>query len=154
MLVFLVTGISAGERTTTSTNIINSYNTYNSQYAPSSPRVDYTNYRYTKKYQYDYLDDDYDDVRYLRYSHTVKHEREEGLFGNQINRYGVYVRNRDYIGGYFTVKFYFYDYRGKKISESITHYIRPNEERVFFYQSIYDKYYYDWDYEVIPRTRV
>jgi len=146
ILIFLFTSPSiTGKSTSTTSNSYNtnSYNTY----------ISYDKYPTTKTYyKKPYIKKDY---HYLKYSDRVKHKKSDGMFGNEINRYIVYVKNRGHKGGYFTVKFYFSDYYGKTKTESIRHYIKPKEERKFFYQSIYsDEYeYYDWDYKVISETK-
>ena len=156
ILVFLFTNISATEKSTTS--ISNSYNTnsYNT-YATNPPHYTstHTNCYYIQKYKYDYPYN-YDEKRYLVYSDRKKHERLEGVFGNEINKYKVYVTNKDHKEGYFTVKFYFYDYYGRITSESVSHYIKPHQEKIFFYQRIYngDYEYYKWNYEVLSKTKV
>jgi len=147
ILIFLFTSPSiTGKSTSTVSDSYNtdSYNTY----------ISYNKYPTTKTYyKKPYIKKDY---YYLKYSDREEHKKYEGMFGNEINRYYVYVKNRDYKGGYFTVKFHFSDYYGKTKIKSIRHYIKPKEERKFFYQSIYsDEYeYYDWDYEVISETKV
>ena len=79
-----------------------------------------------------------------------------GIFGNDIDRYEVYVRNRGYTGGYFKVNFYFKDYYGRTRTESTNRYISPRGESRFVFKDISrEKYkYLDWSYEVTSQTRV
>lgn len=155
ILIFLFTSQSAtGKSTSTSTSTTNSYNTdsYNTYYVSSYPPTQryYGSYRYPPEY---YIKDDRNHLVYNSRSDRTKVER---LLGGYIDKYVVYVRNNDYNGGYFTVKFYLTDYYGKTFTESMTKYIKPNEEKSFFYKNIYaERYkYYDWSYEVISRTKV
>lgn len=182
ILIFLFTGVSG--KTQTSTVISNSYNTntYNSP-APSysSYNPSYSSYRllttrpsyrnpYSKPYivsnpDYPYTNKVYyvkDDIRYtksddryLRYYDRSQHKTVKSILGTDIDKYEVYVKNRDYIGGYFKVRFYFEDYYGRTSSYSITNYIKPQEEKRFLFKDVstYDYKYSGWRYEVIPRTK-
>ena len=178
LLAFLVTTVSAGSDS--KTTITNSYNTntYATQpatttsalrtYSNSKPyiidRSDYRNeYRYGDYDYYNvyYFDDDYydglygSDRRYLRYDDDGRLRRTKGIFGNNINSYEVYVYNKDYTGGYFTVTYYFEDYYGQKTSYSETKYISARDEKRFLFKDIspgdYD-YRYSW-YEVSSKTK-
>ena len=142
LLVIMTTLLLAPKNPTgSSTTITNSFNTnnyYNTQkYTP-------TYYKRTK--DYDYLDYDY-------YAYK---EKTKGIFGNNIEHYTVYVRNQNYKGGYFKVKYHFTDYYGDTKTKTMTHYIKPRESKKFIYKNIYeDKYkFYDWNYEIISRTRI
>ena len=156
LVVFIVIGISQPKST-----ITNSYNTYNiyttpqTQYAPVKPyvvdRIDYARIYYVPRdFRYAEPDD-----RYLRYYEEGRLRVVDGIFGNDIHRYEVYVKNREYTGGYFTVRFYFEDYYGRTRSESITHYIPAKEEKLFLFKDISpDEYKYRrWWYEVKVRTK-
>jgi len=92
---------------------------------------------------------------YLRYTSTGNYERYSGFFGNEINEYKVYVRNRERKGGYFTTRFYLTDYYGKTRSESVTHYLKPNEERRFVYKNVYSdgREYKSRNYKIVSHTR-
>ncbi len=174
------TVISNSYNTNTYTLPTPSYSFYNppySSYRPISTRSSYRplatrpSYRdpYSKPYivsdRYSdtarlyYVKDDIrytkSDDRYLRYQDFGQHRTVKGIFGNNIDKYEVYVRNRDYIGGYFTVRFNFEDYYGRTSSYSITHYIKPQEEKRFLFKDVstYDYKYGGWRYEVIPRTK-
>ena len=137
LVIFFVMNLDAKE-----TTITNSYNTYNI-YSTAQPR-----YVSTKPYIIDredytriyYLQEDSRDVEsdegYLRYYEEARLKAAEGILGNDIDRYEVYVKNREYVGGYFTVIFYFEDYYGKTRSESITHYIPAKEEKLFLFKDI------------------
>ena len=74
----------------------------------------------------------------------------EGLFGNDINNYEVYVQNREYAGGYFRVVFNFEDHYGNVDSNTETHYVGPREESRFVFKDISpDRYdYRRWWYEI------
>jgi len=125
---------------------------------------------YDKDYysgDYDYYDDrdyrdrydsDYHkkDDRYLSYDDFGNFKTYKGIVGNKVDNYEVYVRNRDYVGGYFKAVFHFEGYYGNVDSESMTHYIPAREEKRFVLKDIspsrYD--YRRWWYEVVPLTKV
>ena len=162
LLVFIVIGISQPK-----TTITNSYNTYTIYSTAPQTQPTYA-YSYTKPYIVDrgdyarvyYVPHDfryaepYD--KYLRYYELGRLKESKGLiFGNDIYRYEVDVKNREYVGGYFTVRFYFEDYYGRTKTESITHYIPAKEEKLFLFKDISpDKYKYRaWWYEVKSLTK-
>ena len=157
LLVFIVIGSSQPK--TTITNSFNTYNIYSTapqtQDVSAKPYVvdrgDYArvyyvprDFRYTESYD-----------RYLRYYEFGKLKESNGIFGNDIHRYEVDVKNREYVGGYFNVKFYFEDYYGRTKTESITHYIPAKEEKLFLFKDISpDEYKYRaWWYEVKSLTK-
>lgn len=140
----------------------NSYNTnsYN-RYSLSQPSPPLKLYDSTKHMRYYKPYDPYPtyylkDRKYLTYKSGAEQRRVVGLLGNDIDKYAVYVKNTDHMGGYFTVRFYFKDYYGQVITKSATHYVKPYEERAFLYKDIYaDRYkHHDWTYEVISQTRI
>jgi len=169
LIVLLVISISGGKRTT----ITNSFNTYNiystpqAQYVSAKPyivdREDYykpyivdrgdyariyyvpSDFRYAEPYD-----------RYLRYYESSWLRTSKGILNNDIHRYEVYVKNREYVGGYFNVKFYFEDYYGREKSESITYYIPAREEKLFLFKDISpDRYKYrSWWYKIESSTKV
>ncbi len=156
LVVFLVIGISKPR-----TTITDSYNTYNiyptqqTQHVSTKPYiVDRGDYA-----QIYYVPDDfrYADSRdrYSRYYESSRFRKSEGIFGSDIYRYEVYVKNREYAGGYFTVRFYFEDYYGRTRTESITHYISARGEKLFLFKDISpDKYdYRAWWHEVKSLTK-
>jgi len=168
LVVFIVIGSSQAK-----TTITNSYNTYNiystpqAQYVSARPYI-YTDTVYVKPYIVDRGDyarvyyvprdfryaEPYD--RYLRYYELGRLKESKGLiFGNDIHRYEVDVENREYVGGYFSVRFYFEDYYGRTKTESITHYIPAKEEKLFLFKDISpDEYKYRaWWYEVKSLTK-
>ena len=174
LVVFLVIGSSQPK-----TTITNSYNTYNIY--STAPQTQHLTYPASAYYYKRYIDrgdyykpyiidkGDYarvyyvprdfryakSDDRYLRYSEDSGLKESKGTFGNDIYRYEVDVENREYVGGYFTVIFYFEDYHGRKRSESITHYIPAKKEKSFLFKDISpDEYKYRrWWYEVKSRTK-
>ena len=105
LVVFIVIGISPSK-----TTITNSYNTYNiytapqTQYAPVKSYI-YTDTSYAKPYIVDR--GDYAQVyyvpsgfryaepedKYLRYYELGRLKESKGILGNDINRYGVDVKN-------------------------------------------------------------
>ena len=93
---------------------------------------------------------------YLKYTSTGNYERYYGVFGNEINEYKVYVRNRERKGGYFTTRFYLTDYYGKTRTESVTHYLKPHEERRFVYKNVYSdgREYKYRNYKIVSHTRI
>ena len=134
------------------------YPTKNYDYKYNYNQVNDYSYNPSKTYyrkNYDYYDK-YEKNLYIRSTSTGYRERYSGVFGNEINEYKVYVRNREYKGGYFTVKFYLTDYYGKTRAESMTHYLRPHEERKFVYKNVFNdgKEYKYWGYKVISHTRI
>ncbi|MEK6847938.1 MAG: hypothetical protein AABX50_02340, partial [Nanoarchaeota archaeon] len=147
--------------------IENSFNTYNINTAqPSYVRPAYTepyiaDRSYSKPYIIDrtysgkpYIIDD--DKRYLKYDSWSRNRAAEGLFGNSIDNYEVYVQNLDYTGGYFKVVFYFEDYYGNSESEAMTEYIGPRDEEKFVIKKLSSsRYEYrTWRYSIQPITKV
>lgn len=92
------------------------------------------------------------ETRFLRYSSYGEHIKERGFFNDYKDEFNVYVVNKDYVGGYFRVRFYFCDYYKNCFSESIEKYIPAKKEARFNYFDVQgEKYrYYDWEYEVFP----
>jgi len=184
IMILLFTNVQASKSTTTISNSYNTqtYNT-NSNYPTSiyNQRTSQTLKKYpTKNYNYLKYTPTYNtynnyptpiynqrtnpivkkyptkNYNYLRYTSVGNHKRYYGVFGNEINEYKVYVRNREYKGGYFTTRFYLTDYYGKTRSESVTHYLKPNEERKFVYKNVYSdgkKYKYQ-NYKIVSHTRI
>jgi hypothetical protein len=168
LVVFLVIGSSQSKIT-----ITDSYNTYNiypaqqAQYVSAKPYI-YTGTVSVKPYLVDrgdyariyYVPSDFKYAepydRYSRYYESSRLRTSKGILGNDIHRYEVYVKNREYAGGYFNVKFYFEDYYGRMKSESISHYIPAREEKLFLFKDISpDRYKYSaWWYEVKSSTKV
>ena len=147
-MILSVTNAQASKSTTTISNSYNTYtyNTNNNYPAPIyNQKIDYTLKRYPTK-----------DYNYLRYISIGNHEKYSGFFGNEINEYKVYVKNREYNGGYFTVKFYLTDYYGKTRTESMTYYLKPHEEKKFVYRNVYSdgKEYKYWKYKIVSHTRI
>jgi hypothetical protein len=168
-IIFLFTGkttSSSGEQASSISQSYNtnSYNTYNVDY-PSSTRslrddgyVYYDSERYDDYRYYD-REDRYDrDTRYdyLDYKSDIDVIKTDRYLGDYTYEYVVYVKNLDYTGGYFTVKFYFEDYYGRETTRSVTHYVKAREEEKFHYKDVnanqYD--YYDWDYKVTSHTKI
>ncbi|MBS3086126.1 hypothetical protein J4422_00295 [Candidatus Pacearchaeota archaeon] len=148
------------------------------RYTTSKPYFVDDNYRYTNRYRDEnarvyYLDSDfYDDdngdfydstyrktktsTRYMDYDDSSRLRRSEGIIGNDVNNYEVYVRNEEFKGGYFEVTFYFEDYYGETSRSSETRYIPAREEKKFFYKDISpQRYKYrDWWYDVRSLSKV
>jgi len=185
LVIIMILSFTNAQGIKSTTTISNSYNTqtYNTHSNYPTPiynqRIDYSLKRYTTR-NYNYQRNTYSNYRnypnpiynqridyslkryttrnynYLRYTSVGNHERYYGVFGNEINEYKVYVRNREYKGGYFTTRFYLTDYYGKTRSESVTHYLKPNEERKFVYKNVYSdgkKYKYR-NYKIVSHTRI
>jgi hypothetical protein len=171
-LVLFFTGF--GEQTTTTTEIshsynVNSYNTYSPQpqYVKTQPQyLTYSSKPYIVADDYHsysgrvyYVDNDLRYAKphdgYLRYNDWSDHRTVKSILGTDIDRYEVYVRNRDYVGGYFDVNFYLDDYYGRSDSYKVTHYIKPHEEKRFLFKDVstYDYKYGRWRYEVVPQTK-
>ena len=143
---------------------------YGDYYKYDNVKVYYSNRPrtyYFDDYDYNYYDDKdrYDtrrykpkksDDRYLRYDDAGNFKTYKGIVGNNVNNYEVYVRNRDYVGGYFKTIFYFEDYYGNVNSKSMTHYIPAQEEKKFVLKDVspsrYD--YRRWWYDVVPPTKI
>ncbi|MEK6897047.1 MAG: hypothetical protein AABW93_00800 [Nanoarchaeota archaeon] len=177
LLVFFVTGVYGYSYKSSGTTITNSYNTnsfnaYPSQTAPSAYTTAQKKIVYTKPYivdrsyptyKYYYTKDDsryadtksYPDRRYLRYDDYGKFKAYPGILGNRVDSYEVYVRNREYAGGYFKTVFYFEDYYGNIDSESTTHYIPAREEKRFVIKDVSPPMYKyrTWWYDVVPLTK-
>ena len=146
VFVFLVIDYSFNENSEkNSYSVVNSYTTYSSSENLRGYEY-YYNPRYLPVYNYrDYhLKDSSKD-----YSSRLVYENFEGIFGNEIDKYVVYVKNFDDEPQYFTVKFYFITISGEKISESMTKYIKPHQEKGFFYQTNYGENYKDFYYDVL-----
>lgn len=97
----------------------------------------------------------YSTSRYLRFSDQTYQTRTRSVLGNKINKYGVYVKNQDYGGGYFTVRYYFDDYYGNVKTERITHYINPGKGKQFLLKDV-SPYGYEqtsWRYEVVSHSK-
>lgn len=172
ILILLVIGISPTGKST----ITNSYNTNTniqrvplySSYSYPITRTSYVPYskpyivqdRYVDTARLYYVRDDPRYAKsndgYLRYDDWGRRKVVRGIFGNDIDRYEVYVRNRGYMGGYFKVNFYFEDYYGRIRTESTSRYISPRGDGRFVFKDISrEKYKYrDWSYEVISQTKV
>ena len=169
LVAFFVTAIASGPDSNKGapSTVINSYNnqvitpkqTVKSYIVDRHPAVHRDRHFNTAVY---YVDDDfryanrvYDD-RYLRFDDFGQRRIVNGIFGNEIDNYAVYVKNQDRKGGYFRVRFHFEDYYGERNSESVTHYIKPHEEKRFLFRDISydDRDYRRWWYEVIPETKV
>ena len=92
----------------------------------------------------------------MDYDDSSRFRRSEGIIGNDIDNYEVYVRNEEFKGGYFEVTFYFEDHYGETSRSSVTHYIPAREEKKFFYKDISpQRYKYrDWWYEVKSLSKV
>jgi len=118
-------------------------------------RRDYSRVYYTKDSS-EYSDNKpCSDDRYLRYDDSGNFRAYKGVVGNRVDDYEVYVRNREYVDGYFKTIFYFEDYYGDVDSESITHYIPAGEEKSFVFKDVSpSRYEYrTWWYDVASLTK-
>ena len=177
--IMIVSAYSKPETTITNSYNTNSYNTNSFNTNPSqTARSAYTTTTqkkivYTKPYivdrsyptyKYYYTKDDsgyadtksYSDERYLRYDDFGNFRIYKGIVGNRVDNYEVYVRNREYTGGYFKTTFYFEDYYGNVDSESMTYYVPAREEKTFVFKDVSPSAYKyrTWRYDVAPITKV
>jgi hypothetical protein len=158
LLAFLVTGVSAAQESNTAISHSYNVNSYNNQ-APAYtyPVKSYVTSKPTYPYNLDLRKAYYVDEKVpVRYYDWGDYKRVDGILGNEVDKYRVYVRNDDYVGGYFKVRFHFSDYYGRTSTESMRYYIPPQQEKTFLYQDITGNRYdhYVWRYEVIPETEV
>ena len=138
---------------TTSNTISNSYNTYN--YTTNNVNVPstrtYQNVVYNRDYVvYKKINDGSHNLG--DYSSYGNHERTKDFVGSYVDNFYVYVKNNQYNGNYFTVKFYLRDSSGHEDVETITKYISGKDQVRFLYRDIqFDRYKYSsWRYEVFP----
>ena len=152
-------------------NSFSAYPYYSSRYSDSSYYVDYPSRKPAKPYIVDrrdygmgyydtdylryYRDDDYSDRRYLKYDDYGNFKAYPGIIGNRVDSYEVYVRNREYAGGYFKTVFYFEDYYGNIDSKSMTNYIPARDEKRFVIKDVSppNYKYRTWWYDVVPLTK-
>ena len=90
----------------------------------------------------------------LRYDDNGTYHRIKGIFGNDINKYNVYVKNKEYVGGYFTVKFYYKDIHRNVKTDSVTRYIKSHETRKFSHQKVYDDETYYWKHNIVSHSKI
>jgi|SaaInlStandDraft_4_1057021.scaffolds.fasta_scaffold69484_3 hypothetical protein len=150
LVVLIVTKPAGSEITTTQVVITNSFNNYVDDFNRDN-NYDHHNNQYDNRYDrnIDYRE------RSLRFDDRGTYRVRENMFGQSFNEYVVYVENEDYVGGYFSVEFYFYDYYGHEERESITKYIGPRHEVAFVYRDVdYSSNVYDWNYKVISESDV
>lgn len=150
--------INSSGSSKTETTITNSFNTYNINvnninsaplqgynYADSIP-IRYANNRdiTTKTTQ-----------RNLYYNSWSNEKIISGIFDNQIKEYSVYVKNQDYVGGYFKVVYYFEDYYGNVDSYPVTYYIGPQKQKEFVYKDVSpsEHKHRNWWYEIDSLTK-
>ena len=166
--IFVINTAGASEPApqTNSIVITNSYNTitYEDSYGRDRNYQD-NDYRYIRTRDQDYRrrTDRYHqtyekgDGRDFRFSSHGEHRFAEGMFGQEVSQYRVYVENKESYGEYFTVKFYFYDEdRDLTRVTSSTKYIRAHEEKTFKHQNVNEnRYRYDsWEYKVIAHENI
>jgi len=156
LLVFLVTGISKNSKTQYVT-VSNSYNTDSYNSYPTGNYLASTTQRTMPYYtvsnnKYYLVDSNYNRKYYFTYSDYGFIRTSNGLFGTPINKYEVYITNKEYKGGYFTVRYYFEDYYGKVSEDMINQYVGPHEQRTFLFRDISPNTYKyrNWWYEVYP----
>ena len=159
LLSVLVISISDNSYSKKQSNIIsNSYNVNSYNTISQNKQTPYYGNRiYTTNKGVRYLkqSNSYSKTKYLRFSGNAYQTRTKGIFGNDINKYSVYVKNQDYKGGYFTVRYYFKDYYGNVKTERITHYISQRESKIFLLKDISPKEYsrVSWNYEIISHSK-
>lgn len=160
LLSVLVISISDNSYSKKQSNIIsNSYNINSpvNSYQTSQPSSQYYGNRIYIKKDIRYLkqSNSYSKTKYLRFSDHAYQTRTKGIFGNDINKYSVYVKNQDYKGGYFTVRYYFEDYYGNVKTERITHHINPRKSKQFLLKDISPKEYgrVSWNYEILSHSK-
>lgn len=146
-----------------SVEVKNSYNTYNINVNQQTDR----NLANVKPYIVDagtfekvyYLSSDgkylRDSDRNLMYSDFAETNSYRGIFDNRVDDYRVYVRNRDDVGGYFKVTYYFDDYYGETQSGINTKYIPAGKEATFSVKDVSprDFKYGSWHYKVESMTK-
>ena len=159
LLSVLVISISDNSYSKKQNNIIsNSYNinSYNT-ISQNKQTPYYGNRIYTTNKGVRYLkqSNSYSKTKYLRFSDHAYQTRTKNILGNDINKYHVYVKNHDYTGSYFTVRYYFKDYYGNVKTERITHYISQRESKIFLLKDISPKEYshISWNYEIISHSK-
>ncbi len=116
-----------------------SYNDYKIVQKDKEQKInEYKNYFYYEK-----------EGVYLSYG---KHSKNNGFFGNYKDEFKVYVVNKNYMGHYFKVEFYFCDYYGNCFSRTMQKYIPAKQEKMFVYVDVQnEKYkYYKWEYKIFP----
>ncbi|MCX6749668.1 MAG: hypothetical protein NTW17_02910 [Candidatus Pacearchaeota archaeon] len=159
LILISVVVINASEGS--ETKITNSFNTYNINTEPVKTDSGLKPYivddrNHAKVY---YIEDNSKEIipekRDLQYDSWSEYGKVKGIFGNDIARYDVYVKNKDYTGGYFKVIYYFEDYEDDISTESYNYYIGPREEKRFTFKDVtpsrYD--YKKWGYEIKPQTK-
>ena len=142
LLIMILLFAKTSETNNSTITISNSYNTNS-----------YNNPLILKNQNYDYIKTNYENKN-LRYISNGEYRRTKVIFGNNINKYNVYVKNKEYAGGYFTVKFYFKDKYGNVKTNSETRYIKPHETRKFSYQKVYDDKTYYWKYNIVSHSKI
>jgi hypothetical protein len=91
-------------------------------------------YRVRVPYDTSYYEEYSRDVDYSSRSST---ERVEGLLGNDIDKYTVYIENEEHEPRYFQVRFIFEDYYGEEHSYLISKYVMAGKVEEFVYKDIY-----------------
>ena len=150
-VLFLILGSVVVINASEGTEIENSYNTYNTYVTQDAVKpyiVDSGDYQ---KVYYVHRDTTYarESDKSLGYYDRADHKTFTGAFGNDVNDYEVYVANREYVGGYFKVVYYFTDAYGRTQTQVVNNYVPAREEKRFFMRDVSDKYrYINWDYKV------
>lgn len=154
LLVFFVISISDNsEPNITNSYNVNSYNTYPEQ------RINTLRNNYDSNPYY-FIDYEYYDIesgkRYLKYSDYSRIKKYDAFIGDDVNDYEVYIRNREYVGGYFKVVYHFEDYYGRDKSYTMTHYIPAREQKKFFFRDVTpNKYEHEvWWYTIDSLSEV
>lgn len=91
----------------------------------------------------------------LHFSSFSRQSTSKTIFGSYADKYEVVVRNNEYQGGYFTVKFYFEDPYGRVHTEVITKHVKARSSESFLLKDVSrDRKYDMWEYEVISNSKV
>ena len=150
LLLIMILLFTNSNETNNSTLIIsdsyntNSYNNYDTNSISDYKKINSDYKPIYKKYE----------KKKLQYRDKGKYYQVKGLFGNDINKYDVYVKNREYTGGYFTVEFYFKDKYGNAKKQKETRYIKSHENKKFSYQKVYDDETHYWKHNVISHSKI
>ena len=128
-------------------NVVNNYyNKYNYDYQEKTASENVV-YKYDNRQHVVYKDkNEYFEGDFSSYG---KHEKKKDAF-NYIDEYSVYVMNKDNVGKYFQVIFYFWDSSNIDDTESVERYIRAGETKKILLRDVHleRENYEKWSYDV------